>query len=67
MAIQFLSAGQFAQRIGVKRSTLNRYLLPPPDAVIGEIRGWLPQTIDAWQARRPGQGSRANPDWYKTP
>lgn len=63
MTIRFLTTGEFAERIGVKKATLNRYKLPPPDALIGTNRGWLPQTIDDWQARRPGQGSRVNPHW----
>jgi predicted DNA-binding transcriptional regulator AlpA len=41
----------------VKRNTLNRYKLPPPDVQVGErLFGWLPETIDAWNASRPGKG-----------
>jgi hypothetical protein len=45
-----------AQRIGVKPDTLGRYKLPEPDAMIGTVKGWLPETIDQWQATRPGRG-----------
>ncbi len=27
-----------------------------PDATIGRTRGWLPETIDQWNAQRPGRG-----------
>ena len=30
--------------------------LPEPDVLIGRTRGWLPETIDEWNARRPGRG-----------
>ena len=30
--------------------------LPEPDAMIGRTRGWLPETIDGWNAKRPGRG-----------
>jgi predicted DNA-binding transcriptional regulator AlpA len=57
--VRYLSRPEVADRIGVKTDTLNRYQLPAPDAQIG-IRqiGWLPATIDAWQAGRPGKVGR---------
>lgn len=66
-ALHYLSLAQFADRIGVKPATMSRYKLPEPDATIGPlgaggalprgtIRGWLPETIDEWNARRPGRG-----------
>lgn len=58
IVITYLSTSEFAARIGVKRDTLNRYHLPEPDAMIGNIRGWLPETIDKWNASRPGRGHR---------
>lgn len=68
MAIEYLSAGQFAERIGVKRNTLFRYKLPPPDAMIGKTRGWLEKTIDDWQERRPGtRTTRDNERWNLPP
>lgn len=58
----YLSRKQFAQRIGVKEDTLNRYKLPEPDAVIGEgdprpKYGWTPETIDKWHESRPSETS----------
>lgn len=52
--IHYLSRPEVAARIGVKPDTLNRYKLPEPDAQIGARQvGWLPETIDAWNAARP--------------
>lgn len=53
----YLSRSELAERIGVKPDTLGRYKLPEPDAMIGAVRGWLPETIDAWNEARPGRGS----------
>jgi len=43
---------------GVKVATLARYKLPEPDVIIGATgrgtMGWLPETVDAWNAARPG-------------
>jgi hypothetical protein len=59
MVIRYLNREAVAHRIGVKPDTLSRYKLPPPDAMIGTVRGWLPETIDEWNAARPGRGRRA--------
>lgn len=56
----YLSRKQFAERIGVSPDALSRYRLPEPDATIGGTRGWLPETVDAWQAARPGRGARTD-------
>lgn len=56
----YLSRTQVAERIGVTPGALSRYKLPDPDAMIGAVRGWLPATIDAWQAQRPGRGARTD-------
>ena len=53
----YLSRSEVAARIGVKPDTLSRYKLPEPDATIGSVRGWLPETVDAWNAQRPGKGN----------
>lgn len=53
--LRYLSRPQIAERIGVKADTLNRYRLPEPDAYVGVLPGWLPETIDAWHAARPSQ------------
>lgn len=58
--IEYLSRTGVAQRIGVKRGTVDRYKLPPADAVIGDRKGWLPSTIDRWNAARPGRGNWRN-------
>lgn len=58
--MRFLSRTQVAERIGVTPGALSRYKLPKPDAWIGDVRGWLPETIDAWQAARPGRGARTD-------
>jgi hypothetical protein len=55
MPIRYLSRAEVAERIGVKPDTLGRYKLPEPDAVIGNVRGWLPRTIDAWDRARPSR------------
>ena len=59
----FLSRSEFVERIGVKMDTLARYKLPDPDAIIGAsgkraTSGWLLETVDAWNAARPGKGGR---------
>ena len=67
--IRYLGIGDFAKRVGVAPVTLStgydkRGTLPPPNAVIDGTRGWLPETIDEWNARRPGKRPRENPDWF---
>lgn len=56
--ITYLSLKELAQRIGVKPATASRYKLPDPDALIGDVRGWLPESVDAWNENRPGHGGR---------
>lgn len=58
--VTYLSRKQVAERIGVTPGALSRYRLPEPDATIGDIRGWLPATIDTWHAQRPGRGARTD-------
>ncbi|MEU3011079.1 hypothetical protein [Nocardia asteroides] len=71
MPTVYLNRAQVAERIGVVPSALSKYKLPDPDVVIGpveddgtiprgSVRGWLPDTIDAWNAERPGQGARTD-------
>lgn len=67
MAITYLTSSEFAERIGVVPGTLKRYDLPPVDARIGNRRGWLPQTIDEWNERRPGRGARHAGNWHLPP
>jgi len=59
MTARYLSLKELAARIGVQPATAANYKLPEPDALIGETRGWLPKTVDAWNAARPGKGAGA--------
>lgn len=53
----YLSRVDVARRIGLKSvRSLSGMTLPPYDARVGVHRGWKPDTIDAWQASRPGRG-----------
>lgn len=62
----YLALRDLAERIGVTEGTARGYSssgrLPEPDAITGTgiraVRGWLPETIDAWNAARPGPGRR---------
>jgi predicted DNA-binding transcriptional regulator AlpA len=58
--IRYLGIAEAAQRLGISPHTLKAYALPPADVMIGRIRGWLPDTIDAWNRARPGQGARTD-------
>lgn len=54
----YLSVTQVAERTGLALNTVKAYSqdtprrMPNPDAMIGRVKGWLAETIDAWQARR---------------
>ena len=52
---KYLGITQFAERVGVKKGTLERYKLPPADVMVGNIRGWRAKTIDDWNAARPSR------------
>ena len=54
MTAQYLSLKQVGERLHVKNAAA--YALPAPDVMIGRTRGWLPETIDQWNASRPGRG-----------
>ncbi|MDY5132272.1 transcriptional regulator [Actinotignum urinale] len=68
MTIHYLALTDLATRIGITLNTAKSYsakgLLPPPDAHTGSgiraVRGWLPETIDEWNANRPGRGARTD-------
>lgn len=54
---QYLGRAEVAQYLGLASvASLSRLKLPPPDAMIGPHRGWLPSTIDTWNETRPGRG-----------
>ncbi|MDO5700517.1 MAG: transcriptional regulator [Bowdeniella nasicola] len=63
---RYLTRTDIAARLGLKPSTIASYakkgMLPPPDALVGlgqrGTYGWLPETVDAWQAARPRAGRR---------
>lgn len=61
----YLSMGECAERLGIAASTFTAYYYrnqgPPPDAMIGKTPGWLPETIDTWNANRPGRGNHKRP------
>ena len=52
----YLGVTDIAQRLGIAKQAVSAYRLPEPDVMIGRTRGWLPETIDAWNAARPGRG-----------
>ncbi len=58
MAVHYLSLTEIAKQLGITPGGLSNYKLPEPDALIGKTRGWLPETIEKWQAERPGHGGR---------
>jgi hypothetical protein len=68
---RYLNVAQYAERIGVAPSTMSRYKLAPADVIIGPvnddgtlprgtIRGWAEETVDTWNADRPGRGARTD-------
>lgn len=62
--VRYLALSDVAARIGVTLGTIQSYsgkgMLPTPDILVGSgpraVRGWLPSTIDTWNANRPGPG-----------
>lgn len=56
----YLSLSQAAVRLGLTKDEIvrRRCACPPePDATIGSIGGWLPETLDAWDKIIPGPGA----------
>lgn len=56
MTIEYLSVTDVAKRLGISTAAVSTYKLPQPDALIGRTRGWSAETIDQWNASRPGRG-----------
>ncbi|ATU20847.1 helix-turn-helix transcriptional regulator [Bifidobacterium choerinum] len=56
MAERYLGVKQVAERLGITPGGLLNLKLPKPDAYIGRTRGWKAETVDAWNAARPGRG-----------
>jgi predicted DNA-binding transcriptional regulator AlpA len=60
---EYLDLAGVADRLGLAYQSVRSYrsqdsTFPAPDIVLGQSPGWLPETIDAWVARRPGHGFR---------
>lgn len=54
---RYLGRVELAERIGLKSvRSLSGMSLPPHDVEIGVHKGWKAETIDAWNATRPGRG-----------
>lgn len=56
MTTEYLGVKQVAERLGITQGALLSLNLPDADVRIGRTRGWLPSTIDEWNANRPGRG-----------
>ena len=57
--LRFLGRTEVAHYLGMRSiRSLSGVQLPPHDAEIGDRKGWMPATIDKWQAARPGKGRR---------
>ena len=67
MTIRYLSVTDVAKHLGISTAAVSSYKLPEPDATIRRTRGWLPDTIDQWNASRPGRGvGGGRPHKHKT-
>ena len=59
--MRYLDMHAAAAHLGVAYATIRRYratgAFPDADVVVGQSPGWLAETIDAWQASRPGRGT----------
>jgi hypothetical protein len=54
---RYLSRTEVAEFLGLASvKSLSRVVLPPPDALVGVHKGWLPATIEKWNDTRPGPG-----------
>jgi len=55
--LRFLGRTEVAHYLGMRSMrSLSGVQLPPHDAEIDGRKGWMPATIDAWNAKRPGRG-----------
>lgn len=57
-----LTTAEVAAMLRVEPETIHSYrsrgLFPEPDGTLGRTPWWRQETIEAWQAGRPGQGWR---------
>lgn len=62
-----LNLTEVAERRGVTYgrvvSDRSNGAMPEPDLTVGRTPLWLPETIDAWEAKRPGHGWAARPEY----
>ena len=67
----YLNRAQVEEHLGLAPGSLSKIKMPIPDAVIGPVnddgtyprgtvRGWTVETIDKWNAERPGRGARTD-------
>jgi len=48
MTRSYWSMSDIAARLGVTSAAVAQANLPEPDVTIGTVRGWAPETIEAW-------------------
>lgn len=67
----YLNRAQVEEHLGLASGSLSKIKLPDPDGITGPVnddgslprgtvRGWTVETIDKWNAERPGRGSRTD-------
>jgi hypothetical protein len=67
----YLNRAQVEEHLGLAPGSVSKIKLPPPDVVVGPVnddgtwprgtvRGWSVETIDTWNAERPGRGARTD-------
>lgn len=56
MTTHYMNMTEVAKYLNISVGALSTYKLPAPDATLGKSRGWLPETIETWNANRPGRG-----------
>ena len=61
MTERYLSVTEVAQLLGISTAAASAYRLPEPDATIGRTQGWKRQTVETWNAARPGRGVGGRP------
>lgn len=57
VVVRYLGVTEVARRTGLSLNTVKSYSqipgrMPQPDCLVGRVKGWLPETIDTWIARR---------------